>query len=156
MAVTAALLVWALAVAVRDERSRRIDNWLLAVPLAAESVSWWWRGESLLGHGFKESALGMLLAGAVFLPGYLVKAFGLGRVSSGGGDVKFAAVCGWIAGLHASFVMMLVTAGTLGVFSGVTYLRRARTADRSTRLPAGPSIAIGFAVTLLLLTLNRS
>lgn len=97
----------------------------------------------------------MLVSGAVFLPGYLVKALGFGKVSSGGGDVKFAAVCGWFAGWGGSLLMMLVAAGSLGAFSAVTYLRRTRTADGSTRLPAAPAIAIGFAVTLLL-TLNRS
>ena len=149
MVATAALLVWALAVAVRDQRSRRIDNWLLLLPLVVELGWWWSSARGLLGHGFTESALGMLVAGAVFLPGYLLK-------SSGGGDVKLAAVCGWLVGFHAALVMMLVAAGSLGLLSAVTYFRRARTADRSTRLPAGPSIAIGFAVTLLLLTLDRS
>jgi len=146
---TAALLIGALVVAIRDQRSRRIDNWLLVVPLVVDVWFWWSSAHGVLGHGFTESALGMLFAGAVFLPGYLLKA-------SGGGDVKFAAVCGWLLGLRAGLAMMLVAAGSLGVLSAVTYFRRARTADRSTRLPAGPSIAIGFAVTLLLLTLNRS
>lgn len=149
MVATAALIAWALAVAVRDHRSRRIDNWLLLLPLVVDLGWWWSSAHGILGHGFSECALGGLVAGAVFLPGYLLK-------SSGGGDVKFAAVCGWLVGWPAALAMMLVAAGTLGLFSAVTYFRRARTADRSTRLPAGPSIAIGFAVTLLLLTLNRS
>lgn len=148
MVAAAALIAWALAVAIRDYRARRIDN-LVLLAAFLPAVAWLvWHGHGILGQSVRSSCIGFVVAGAVFLPG-----FALGK--SGGGDVKFAAVCGLIAGAGGSLVMMLVAALVIGASSAATYFLGHRPAGQNRRLPAGPAIATGFAVTLLL-TLDRS
>lgn len=88
------------------------------------------------------SGAGLLMALAVLLPGFLLRALG-------GGDVKFGACCGWFLGPERSAMMLLCMALLLGVISLVIWLRRSGADAGPGRVVAGPAIAAGFGGSLL-------
>lgn len=141
--VTTALLVWALIVAGLDLRSRRIPNGLLLAAAVPALAVFFFRDQGWLGQTLQASTMGMLVALLILLPGFLLKRLG-------GGDVKFAACCGWFLGTAGSGLMMLGMALMLGVLSVIAILFRRAEGQSMKRLPAGPSIAVAFIATLLL------
>ena len=157
----------AAAAGVYDLRTRRIPNWLIAVGLAAALAAQGTRGWA----GVREAGLGILLALAVYLPLYALRAVG-------GGDVKLMAAIGVAAGPGnwlVIFVLASLIGGAMAVFMIVTRGRLRRTASNiaaifgsllrfnapyrnrpdldvrdssSMRLPHGVSIALGVALYL--------
>ncbi|MEW6167484.1 MAG: prepilin peptidase [Pseudomonadota bacterium] len=129
---------WALAVAACDLSGRRVPNTLLAVaavPAVAQMLIF---GHGPLGAGRADGLAGAALAGAVWLPGYLLH-------KVGGGDVKFAACIGLLLGTAAAVEAMLIAALMLGVMgAGAWLLRR-----RSARLPAALPLAGGLMPPLI-------
>lgn len=145
MTASAGLLAWALAVSVWDIRYRRISNlWLLAA--FAPGVAMFVFGDrGWLGQSLAASVLGLSIAFLLLFPGFLLKAMG-------GGDVKFAACCGWFVGPLHSLYMVLAAAVVLGVLSAVVFWRsRTHASPRRLRVPAGPAIAAGFAAAVVVM-----
>lgn len=91
-----------------DLRERRIPN---AVTLPALGLALCLHGATQAGQGLLLSALGALAAGALLLPGYLLKA-------TGAGDVKLLMAVGaflaWPSALLAG-LLSLVVGGVLGL-----------------------------------------
>ena len=139
--IAAALLVWSVAVAWCDWRTRRIPNLLLlgaAVPVLAWLA---FQAQGPLGVAPVQSAVGAGTAALLFLPGFV-----LGM--SGGGDVKFAACCGLILGWPAVLPMLLLSSILLGALSLWVMMRRRREERVAGRIPAGPALALSFALTM--------
>jgi prepilin peptidase CpaA len=91
-----------------DLRERRIPN---AITLPALGLALALHGATQAGQGLLLSALGALVAGALLLPGYLLRA-------TGAGDVKLlmavGAFLGWPSALLAG-LLSLVVGGVLGL-----------------------------------------
>ncbi|TDU24244.1 prepilin peptidase CpaA [Panacagrimonas perspica] len=144
MTASAGLLAWALAVSVWDIRCRRIPNlWLLAA-LAPGVAMFLFGDQGWLGQSLTASVLGSSIAFLLLFPGFVLKAMG-------GGDVKFATCCGWFVGPLHSLYMVLAAAVALGVLSAVVLWRsRSHASPHRVRVPAGPAIAAGFALAVVL------
>lgn len=145
MTASAGLLAWALAVSVWDVRYRRIPNlWLLAA-LAPGVAMFLFGDRGWLGQGFAASVSGLSIAFLLLFPGFLLK-------TMGGGDVKFAACCGWFVGPLHSLYMVLAAAVVLGGLSAVVFWRsRTHASPLRVRVSAGPAIATGFAMAVVLM-----
>jgi prepilin peptidase CpaA len=84
------------------------------------------------------SLLGLLIAGGVLLPGYA-----LGQM--GAGDVKFAAVLGFLLGTSEVLKMLLIFGVLLGLLSALMLWRsRWEPQSRKRRIAAAPALAVGF------------
>lgn len=99
-----------------DLRERRIPN---ALTLPALGIALCLHGVTQAGQGLLLSALGAVVAGALLLPGYLLRA-------TGGGDVKLlmavGAFLGWPAALLAGLLSLLV-GGVLGLLFALFHKR---------------------------------
>ncbi len=140
--VTAALLVWALCVAIGDAATRRIPNLLLLAALIPGVAAFLMRDRGWLDQTLVASLAGLLIPLLVLTPGFLMRALG-------GGDVKFAACCGWFVGPRGSLVMLLGMALVLGALAAWIAWRSRATQGSQRRFPAGPAIAAGFLGALL-------
>lgn len=141
--ITALLLLWAVVIAVIDWRQRRVPN-LLLLALLGLAVAWLvWCGQGLLMAAWPASLLGGAVALLVTLPGYAVKKFGAG-------DVKLAAVLGFVQGWpHVSWTLLL--AGLLlGAASLAVVSRYGFAKARALRIPAALYLLVGFAIVLLM------
>lgn len=167
--LNAALILFVLAVAIIDWRTHRIPNLLCATAAIVGLTSQaWMHGESGLFGALGGAVIGF----AMFLPFYVVRAFGAG-------DVKAMATAGIFLGMPATVVavgMTLIAGAVIGV--AVLVLSRASasaTMDRlklllvapkasiqlsmqetgseaRQRFPYGVAIACGTAVALLITT----
>lgn len=136
--MSAALIIWGAGLGVQDIRNQRISNaglLLVAIPAVALLLA---TGSGLLHQGPLDSALGLLLALLVMLPGY-----GLGQV--GGGDVKLAALIGLLLGPIAT-AMALLLAGL--IWGAVAALRLG--ARQQSRYALAPVLISGFGLVLVL------
>lgn len=161
------LAVLVSAAAILDLRNRRIPNWLTVTGVLAGIGIGIWQGTP------GTAALGMVLALAVYVPLFALRA-------TGGGDVKLMAAVGALAGPAVWFRMFLVTAITGGVialvfiagkritrntFRNVAFILRelahgrapsalrpdlSVTSPDAVRLPHAVSIALGVLLYLLL------
>ncbi|WP_084197173.1 prepilin peptidase [Solimonas soli] len=136
MIVALLLSVWAAAIAGFDWWRRKVPNAALVLTLVPASLALVFQGQGLLGQRWQDSLLGMAIAFALALPGYL-------RRGLGAGDVKFAAVLGLLLGTARSFEMLLGAAILMGCVAGVMLLRGAR---GSAKFPAAPMLAAAFVV----------
>jgi len=82
--VSASLLIWALLCALQDSQHKRISNWLTLAPAALAAGWLLWHGQSLTGNAPATVLLGLVVALALSLPGYM-------GGSMGAGDVKLLA-----------------------------------------------------------------
>lgn len=164
----AALLLFVLCVAIIDWRTHRIPNLLCAVAAIVGLSSQLW----IHGEGGLLSALGGAAVGfAMFLPFYVLRAFGAG-------DVKAMATVGLFLDMHTTMIavgMTLIVGAILGVavlllkpvaasatfhrligllVAPIASMRAARqaTATKSERFPYGIAIACGTAAALLIVT----
>jgi len=87
--------------------------------------------------------MGALIGGLVLLPGYLW--FRLGA-----GDIKLAAVIGFLVGLRGLPWLFLLAALILGLMSLAVVLGAGRGKASDVRLPAAVALGGGFALILLL------
>lgn len=135
--VSAALMVWALAIAVFDGWQLRVPNVLLvlvAVPALLIQVI---DGHGMLGVASIQSAAGLLIGFALVMVGHVV-----GQV--GAGDVKYAAVVGFLCGVTGVLKVLLLTALVLGAMS-LAALVETRLRQRTPRkIPAAIAISAGF------------
>lgn len=139
--IAAALLIWSVAVAWGDWRTRRIPNLLLLGAVLPALAMLALRGQGLFGAAPLESAVGAGIAALLFLPGFV-----LGMC--GGGDVKFAACCGLILGWPGAVPMLLLSSILLGAISLWVMMRRRRSGAVAGRIPAGPALALSFVLTM--------
>lgn len=140
--VTAALLIWAFAVAAIDWRQRRVPNLLLLAVLLPASALLIWQGQGLIGVAWLNSLIGMAVALLVTLPGHVVSRLGAG-------DVKLAAVMGLVQGWPVVAWTLLASALILGTMSLAVVLHLGVANARLVRIPAAVALAAGFAVVLL-------
>ncbi|CAE6722108.1 prepilin peptidase [Paraburkholderia nemoris] len=105
----------ALLAALWDMQTRRIPNWLVATGLiAAIPVQWFTQGGI---DGMEMWLGGMLLGGAIFMPGYAMRLMGAG-------DVKLMAAIGAFCGAYGALEIGLVTCVIGGIGSLAILLRR--------------------------------
>lgn len=109
-----ALAALAIAAAVFDLRSRRIPNWLTGSGFALAVILNAWL---LRLAGLERAGLGALLAAAVYVPLYALRA-------TGAGDVKLMVAIGAFAGARNWFVIFLMAAITGGVLAIILLLTR--------------------------------
>ena len=140
--IVAVLVVWCIAVAAVDWRQRRIPNWLLLIVLGPAALSFLVFGRGVLEASLASSLFGAVVCFCLLLPGYLSSKLGAG-------DVKLAAVCGFVLGLDAGLRGMLFAALLLGGMSLFAVARFGRQHARNLRLPAGLALGGGFIAMLL-------
>jgi len=143
-AVIAALLVWAVVIAITDWRVRKVPNLLLLAALLPAGLVVGWRGEGLLGVTPSGSLAGLLYGLLLALPGYLLSRFGAG-------DVKLAAVLGFLLGQAAVLWSLLLAALILGLMALATRVWAGAGAASTIRLPAAVALSAGFVVVMLVL-----
>ena len=117
MAITAftwILLLWLIAIAVMDLRSRKVRNWMVLLGLAT--------GLAALFGGVQpfdllawQGLAGMAVAFTALLPLYAIRWMGAG-------DVKFAAVAGLWFGLSAHLLVIWLAASVLAGLHGMAVL----------------------------------
>jgi prepilin peptidase CpaA len=164
-----ALLMFVVAVAIIDWRTHRIPNLMCATAaIIGMSTQIWLHGEDGLLLALGGAAIGL----AMFLPFYVLRAFGAG-------DIKAMATVGIFLGTQATMIavgMTLIAGGILGV--AVLLVRRATTSatlsrlmglllspvasmrasrqqtnpDSYERFPYGVAIAVGTAGALLIMS----
>lgn len=110
-ALTWTLLLWLIAIAVMDLRSRKVRNWMVLLGLAT--------GLAALFGGVQpfdllawQGLAGMAVAFAALLPLYAIRWMGAG-------DVKFAAVAGLWFGLSAHLLVIWLGASLLAGLHGM-------------------------------------
>ncbi|MCX4139661.1 prepilin peptidase [Paraburkholderia sp. SEWSISQ10-3 4] len=104
-----------LLVALWDLQTRRIPNWLVATGLiVAIPVQWFTQGGI---DGMQMWLGGMLVGGAIFLPGYAMRLMGAG-------DVKLMAAIGAFCGAYGALEIGLATCVIGGIGSLAILLRR--------------------------------
>lgn len=143
IAITGALLLWALLIAVVDWRWRKVPNSLLLALLLPALLVLVLNGQGLQSAGWGSSLFGMGIALGLTLPGYLVSRLGAG-------DVKLAAVMGLVQGWPVVAWTLLVSALLLGSMALLMVLHFGLANARSMRMPAAIALAGGFITTLLL------
>jgi len=144
-AAVVALIVWAATVAAVDWRQRRVPNALLLVVLLPAGVFLAWFGAGILGASPGSSFSGALAGGLILLPGYLW--FGLGA-----GDVKLAAILGFLVGWSGLWWVLLLAALILGLMSMLTLVCLGSSRASLVRLPAAVALGGGFLLVLLLMS----
>jgi len=102
-----------------------------------------WFGKGPLGLGLLPSLLGAALGALLLLPGYF-------QSKLGAGDVKLAAVFGFLQGAAGLCWTLLFSALFLGGMSVFALVRLGSAGARSARLPAAVALSSGFAISLLL------
>lgn len=141
-AVTASLLVWALAIAVIDWRQRRVPNVLL-LAMVLPTLGWLiWRGEGPLGVTWPASLAGLGLGLVLTLPGYLASRLGAG-------DVKLAATMGLVQGMPEILWTLLVAGLVLGAMSLAAVQLMGFANARQLRIPAAVALSAGFGAVLV-------
>ncbi|MBL6749196.1 MAG: prepilin peptidase [Nevskia sp.] len=133
-----ALAAWTLGLAYGDLRYRRIPNLALLVVAAPACMSMILCGQGLLGADYRQSLGGLALGGVPLLAGYRS-----GHV--GAGDVKLAALQGFVLGADWMLRALLVAGLVLGAMALAAWLGR-RPPGRV--LPAGVALAVGFLCAL--------
>ena len=118
-----------------DSHERRLPNRLLAIALALALGG---AVLSLTRAVILEAVVGMVIAGVLMLCVRLARGVGMG-------DVKMAAVVGASVGASTTTVLAAPIAIAIAAFTAATY---GFIANRR-RLPLGPSLWIGWAVTLV-------
>ncbi len=131
------LMVWALTVAVVDWRQRRVPNLLLLALLLPAAAVLVWQGTGLLSVAWPSSLLGMVVGLLVTLPGYTVSRLGAG-------DVKLAAVMGFVQGWPQVLWTLLLAALMLGLMSLAVVSILGLQNAKSVRIPAAVALAGGF------------
>lgn len=136
-----ALAVWTLGLAYCDLRFRRIPNLALLAIAAPAVLSVILCGQGLLGADYRQSLGGLALGGAPFLAGYRS-----GDV--GAGDVKLAALQGFVLGAGWMVPALLVSGLVLGAMALAARLGARRSGRALPLLPAGVALAAGFLCAL--------
>lgn len=129
-------------VAVIDWRWRKVPNALLLLLLLPASALMIWQGQGLLGVSVWPSVAGLVLAMAMLMPGYLASKLGAG-------DVKLAAVMGFVQGWAEVLWTLLAAALMLGVLTLLALLLLERHRLRTLRIPAAVALSCGFSAVLL-------
>jgi len=141
------ILLFGYAAAVCDINNKRIPNKLILIMLGSWFVSvlpgLFLNTDATLPL-IKDSLLGFLFGGGIFLSIYLLSKKGLG-----GGDVKFMAVCGLYLGINRSISTILF--GTfLSAIVGLSLILLKKL-GRKDPIPLAPFLYIGILIALFLL-----
>lgn len=99
-------------------------------------------GAGLQGATWLDSFLGLAAGFAVTLPGYVFSKLGAG-------DVKLAAVTGFVVGWPNVAWMLLAAALMLGVMAIGVLMARGLAKAKTARIPAAVALSGGFAVVVL-------
>ena len=133
--------------AIYDIREKRIPNKLILIMLASWFVSIFpglFINTGAVLPLVKDSLIGFLMGGGIFITIYLISKKGLG-----GGDVKFIAAAGLYLGLNGCISTILC--GTLlSALVGLSLIMLKKI-ERKTPIPLVPFLYIGILVTLFLL-----
>ena len=113
-ALTWILLLWLVAIAVMDLRSRKVRNWMVLLGLATGLAALFGGAQPFDLRAWQGLA-GMAVAFAALLPLYAIRWMGAG-------DVKFAAVAGLWFGLSAHLLVIWLAASVLAGLHGVAVL----------------------------------
>lgn len=140
--VIAALLVWSLAIAVMDWRKRRVPNLLLLALFLPALAVLALTGVGLQGAAWQASLLGLVAGLVMTLPGYALSKLGAG-------DVKLAAVTGFVLGWPGVAWMLLASAFVLFVMSIGVLIALGFGKAKTARIPAAVALSGGFAVVVL-------
>ena len=108
------LLLWLIAIAVMDLRSRKVRNWMVLLGLAT-GLAALFGGVQPLDLLTWQGLAGMAVAFAALLPLYAIRWMGAG-------DVKFAAVAGLWFGLSAHLLVIWLAASLLAGLHGMAVL----------------------------------
>lgn len=113
-AFTWLLLLWLIAIAVMDLRSRKVRNWMVLLGLGTGLVALFGGAQPLDLLAWQGLA-GMAVAFSALLPLYAIRWMGAG-------DVKFAAVAGLWFGLSAHLLVIWLGASLLAGLHGMAVL----------------------------------
>ena len=108
------LLLWLIAVAAMDLRSRKVRNWMVLTGLATGLLALF-SGVQPFWLEPWQGFVGMLIAFGVLLPFYLIRWMGAG-------DVKFAAVMGLWLGLSPYLLVIWLGGSLLAGMHGIAVL----------------------------------
>lgn len=142
--MSALLAAWAGAVGAYDGVTRRVPNLALVLVLVPALLALAVNGEGLLGAPPLSSLLGLIVAAALFLPGYR-------RGQTGAGDVKFAACIGLLLGFKQGLEFALLALVAMGLCSLAALVWRrvqGQGRDLQRRIPAGAALAVAFWIEL--------
>jgi len=117
-------LLWLIAIAVMDLRSRKVRNWMVLLGLGMGLVALATDIQPFQVTAWK-ALLGLLVAFATLLPFYALRWMGAG-------DVKFAAVVGLWFGLSPSLLIIWIGGSLLAGIHGLLVLARRRLAATPT------------------------
>ena len=109
-------LLWLIAIAVMDLRSRKVRNWMVLLGLGMGLVALAADTQPFQVTAWK-ALLGLLVAFAALLPFYAMRWMGAG-------DVKFAAVAGLWFGLSPSLLIIWIGGSLLAGIHGLLVLAR--------------------------------
>lgn len=142
------VVAWSLAVLATDLSVRRIPNLYSAAAALFALAYLAFTGEAMLGASWQPVLLGVALALALTLPGYLARLLGAG-------DVKLLFAIGLLGGWKVVLISFAV-AGILGGIAAVSGLMLARYSGyplASGRwLPFGAALSIGLMMAIALRT----
>jgi prepilin peptidase CpaA len=133
------LAVWALVIAAHDAWRRRVPNLFLVLVAAPAVVAEMLNARGLLGVRPLDAGLGFLIGFLVTIGGYLVKLLGAG-------DVKYAALLGFLSGTVATGRILLVASLALGLMSLLALAESRLRQSPQRRLPAAVALSTGFLV----------
>jgi prepilin peptidase CpaA len=137
--ISAALIIWALAMAAMDVRVRRVPNVAIAAIVLLVGCAFAVQGTGPLGLDSIATLSGASLPLLLLWPAYV-------RRWLGAGDVKLAAAMGLLIGPLPIVMLLLIAAALLGL----TSLAMRSQSSRATHLPAAPMLAAGFTAVLSL------
>lgn len=140
--VTAAVLsIWATAIALSDITRFRVPNLyllLVAVPALLVQV---WASKGFLGVSWADALGGMGVGFGLTWAGYAV-----GQV--GAGDVKYAALIGFLAGTRALLDILLIAALVIGAMSLAALLYSKLRQASMPKVPAAVALSAGLIANL--------
>lgn len=133
--------LWSLAIAGIDVWRQKIPNLLLVLALVPAVLALAVNQVGLLGAGIGSSLLGLVIAFAVGLPGYVLH-------KMGAGDVKLAALLGLLGGVGG--LWWLLYAGiAIGLMAAVAWGLRRWYGFGGPKIPAAAALVAGFWAWLL-------
>ena len=141
MVTAIALTLWAIAIAWSDITRFRVPNpylLLIAVPAVVMQA---WASKGLLGANWADALGGMGIGFGLTWSGYLI-----GKV--GAGDVKYAALLGFIAGTRALLDILLIAALVIGAMSLAAWLYSRLRQASLPKVPAAVALSAGLIVNL--------
>jgi len=137
----AALTLWAIAIAWSDITRFRVPNLYLLLVAVPAFVVQAWASKGLLGVNWADALGGMGIGFVLTWSGYLI-----GKI--GAGDVKYAAVLGFLAGTRALLDILLIAALVIGAMSLAALLYSKLRQASVPKVPAAVALSAGLIANL--------